>query len=324
MGVCLCVQQEDAEHNEHGHDADFRDSHPNVIHPFPSPQPMDDEVHNTLSTIACTENRSNTNPTPWDQLQGYAQGKDLHYNNYDPIPPEKGIFYDASSLYLVSGYSRNIHPDISRKLPEDIIIMIWTFSTQSINTIKFGIVKDKLHHIYDDLVLSNCKRIVSTSGVLKLTVLNDLILDNNSEIRCDFGVVVLLIYGDLCIKRDSQIVAEGNGNIYIKTFGSLVMESSTIRTYNAHEALKAHEGNIDIKIEKDVKMTNNARMESGDIKIECDGSVQMDNVYLTATRNNICVKAKEELNVDMKWAAEHMSARMYKLFVLNSVMKIVK
>eukprot|EP01083_Nonionella_stella_P025386 69898_1 len=210
------------------------------------------------------------------------------------------------------------------KLPEDIIIMIWTFSTQSINTIKFGIVKDKLHHIYDDLVLSNCKRIVSTSGVLKLTVLNDLILDNNSEIRCDFGVVVLLIYGDLCIKRDSQIVAEGNGNIYIKTFGSLVMESSTIRTYNAHEALKAHEGNIDIKIEKDVKMTNNARMESGDIKIECDGSVQMDNVYLTATRNNICVKAKEELNVDMKWAAEHMSARMYKLFVLNSVMKIVK
>eukprot|EP01084_Bolivina_argentea_P194602 333915_1 len=248
-----------------------------------------------------------------------------------PVIP-KHIFFTKTSLEVVAGYSRNIHPTITNRLPEEIITLIWKFCIEPelMNTIKFGIITDKAEHVFDNMHLNYSRNIVSMSGVLKLTVLKDLIIDNNSEIRCDFGLLIINVYGNIYVKNQSLIVAEGDGNIYIKTLGSVVLESeSEIKTQNItgnklnnNKMQHSLHGNVYMLIEKDFSMSKGAKLHSGDIKIVCGDTVSLDDsCMMIALRNNINVEAKVGLNVDCKKMNDKLIAKNDKIFVLNSEVK---
>ena len=62
----------------------------------------------------------------------------------DPVPITRNIFYTKTSLVVVAGYSRNIHPTITNRLPKEIIDLVWKFCIEPelIGAIKFGIIAD--------------------------------------------------------------------------------------------------------------------------------------------------------------------------------------
>ena len=159
-------------------------------------------------------------------------------------------------------------------------------------------------------------------------------IDIESEIRCDYGNVILNVYKDIYMKNNSVIVAEGDGNVFIKCGGGMYMESGAcIRTCTGDKReqnvmgfwcdggdSRVLHGNVYMLIEDELRMKDEAKIESGDVKIDCGGVYMDKSVKMNAFRNNICIKAKGKMNIDIKmW--DNFKANKQKIFVENGALK---
>ena len=218
---------------------------------------------------------------------------------------------------------------LNRKINPNVAIDVWRQNCRDSNVIggKSDVLQlNVLKNVHIDSTYESVAGSIFNKKDVVLNIDGNLEIASGARIRSKEGNIVLNVGGNIHLRKGAKIVTN-NANIYIRCDNMIMADHSFIETYDFgekykkinhitlnYQLTKANKrkmyGDVYMNVKNNLTVGNGAcRIKSGDIRIECGGTVDFRRLRcIFAFRNNVEINC-EEMRVPMSVLEKKIDAR---------------